>query len=70
MKPQTRTVLRLLRERRSLSPLEALTLGAGFRLAARVGELRAAGYDVRCDKSQGFGVYSLVEEPEQLAVGL
>lgn len=70
MKPQTRTVLRLLRERRSLSPLEALTLGAGFRLAARIAELRAAGYDVRCDRSQGYGVYRLVEEPEQIGAGL
>lgn len=40
MKPQTELVLRLLRERGSLTPLEALDAGAGLRLAARVDELR------------------------------
>lgn len=69
MKPQTRAVLRLLRERRAVSQLDALQAVGTMRLAARVAELRAAGYDVRCDKSQGFGVYRLVER-DALELGL
>jgi len=68
MKPGTRRVLALLRDRRDgLTQLEALQAGAGLRLAARVSELRREGFDVRCDRHDGYGRYRLVE---QLEVGL
>lgn len=64
MKPQTRAVLALLRSRGSVgvTPQDALEAVHTMRLAARVSELRAAGYDVRCDKSAGYGRYTLVEQ--------
>jgi hypothetical protein len=67
MKPQTRAVLALLRERgsRGVTPLDALEVVGSFRLAARVSELRAAGYDVRCDRTSGFGRYELVENEQR-----
>ncbi len=48
MKPGTAKVLRLLRERgaHGLTSIEALNAGAGFRLGARIWELRHAGYPV------------------------
>ncbi len=47
LKPQAARVLVLLRRRpEGLTSLEALYAGCGSRLAARVGELRAAGFDV------------------------
>lgn len=42
LKPQTQRVLGLLVQRGSLTSLEALHAGAGFRLAARVKEIREA----------------------------
>lgn len=48
MKPQTRLVLSLLRsDPEGITSLDALYAGCGSRLAGRVHELRAAGYDVR-----------------------
>jgi hypothetical protein len=46
---QTETILRLLRERgsRGITAMDALQLAGSFRLAARINDLRAAGYDVR-----------------------
>jgi len=43
---QNETILALLRDRgpRGLTALEALTAGAGMRLAARISDLRAAGH--------------------------
>lgn len=65
MKPSTAIVLRLLRERGSLTSLEALHLGGGSRLAARVADLKAAGFDVRAERvpGQSYTRYRLVETP-------
>lgn len=46
LKDQTRQVLRVLRERGSLTPREALETVGTDRLAARIYELRQAGYKV------------------------
>lgn len=48
MKPSAQAVLALLRERpEGITALDALYAGCGDRLAARVHELRDAGYSVR-----------------------
>lgn len=48
MKPSAEAVLALLRERpEGITALDALYAGCGDRLAARVHELRDAGYSVR-----------------------
>lgn len=72
MKPQTRRVLTLLRASgpEGLTHLEALHAGCGSRLAARVAELRADGYDVRSSlvtTSNGARIarYVLHEAPVQ-----
>lgn len=72
MKPSTRAVLALLRDRgsRGVTQLDALEHVHTMRLAARVSELRAAGFDVRCDRTAGYGRYVLNEAPEQMVVGL
>lgn len=67
MKPSTAAVLRLLRARglAGVTPLDALNNVGTMRLAARISELRDAGYTITCDKSAGYGRYVLVEA-EQL----
>lgn len=47
MKPQTRSVLTYLSRGRSLSALQALGSLGVYRLAARIDELRDAGYPVQ-----------------------
>ena len=51
MKPNTRQVLELLRERgeAGVTPLDALDRVGSFRLGARIWELKAEGYDVETD---------------------
>lgn len=66
MKAQTAAVLALLRERESVTGIDALRDAGVYRLAGRVHELRAAGYDITCDRSEGFGRYRLHEAPRQL----
>lgn len=68
MKPQTRDVLALLRDRglQGVTPQDALEHVHTMRLAARISELREAGYTITSDKSKGYGRYVLVEA-EQLA---
>lgn len=73
MKPQTRLVLALLRAHpEGLTPLMALHAGAGFRLGARVWELRDAGYDVRSERVPGesYVRYVLHEAPVQTTAAL
>ena len=75
MKPQTRTVLALLRiHPEGLTPLEALQWGAGFRLGARIYELREAGYRIdnewETSASGRYARYVLHEEPEQLRLAV
>ena len=48
MKPQTSAVLKLLRERpQGITAIDALASVGSFRLAARVWELRQAGYVIK-----------------------
>jgi hypothetical protein len=47
--PQTRTILRHLEKRGSISPMEALMAYGCTRLAARIHELREAGFDISTD---------------------
>lgn len=52
LKPQTQTVLRLLRSsgRAGITPLEALREAGTLRLAARIHELRRAGYRIEAER--------------------
>lgn len=47
MKPQTKQVLRYLEKHASITPMDAIRELGCMRLAARVRELKQAGYDVR-----------------------
>lgn len=65
MKRQTRLILAQLRiHPGGITQMDALRDVGSFRLAARIGELRAAGFDIRCDRSEGFGRYRLTEQLE------
>ena len=71
MKPQSREVLELLRERPSgISQQTAITVLGCYRLAARISDLKADGYVVTSELvirgGSRFAVYRLVEAPEQL----
>jgi hypothetical protein len=68
MKPGTAAVLALLRERESVTPHDALRELHQFRLGARILELRQAGHNISCDRSEGYGRYRLHETPRQLAL--
>ncbi len=73
VKPQTRTTLSLLRGfPEGLTSLEALHMGAGFRLSGRILELRQDGFDIETTwetTMNGARVarYVLREKPEQLS---
>ena len=75
MKPATAAVLALLREagEDGLSPIEALKAGAGMRLAARIAELREAGYaidtDYESDRGATFARYRLEDPDGQRSLG-
>jgi hypothetical protein len=75
VKPGTAAVLDLLRDYGELgvTPLDALEVVGSFRLAARISELREAGYSIRTDsvvsparRGKRYARYVLVEKPEQL----
>lgn len=68
MKPATAAILRLLRERESVTGLDALRDAGVYRLSGRILELRQAGFDITCDRSEGFGRYRLTEAPRQLTI--
>lgn len=77
MKPQSRTVLYLLRfyGDMGLTQQDAIREARCYRLAARIADLRADGYTIRSMPStdrQGhrYARYFIEEAPEQLAVGL
>lgn len=60
MKPQTRLILAHLRSGHSLTPLQALRKGMGFRLSARIWEIRQAGIPVEGKRHRdGYCVYRL-----------
>lgn len=74
---QVDQLLALLRERgaEGVTPLDALEHVGSFRLAARVNDLRKAGYDVRTQivrtsKGKSIACYTLAEKPEQLEIRL
>lgn len=76
MKPQTRAVLALLRERgqSGCTALDALDQVGSFRLGARIYELKAEGYEVETTWAETptgkrIARYRL-HETEQLVVGL
>ncbi len=70
-KPQPVAILQALREHpEGITPHDALRWVGSFRLAARVSELREAGFDVRCDRSDGYGRYTLYEPVQQLELGV
>lgn len=64
MKPQTRDILALLRERggEGVTAIDALAIVGSFRLAARIAELRAEGYRIESRRvpGQAFDRYVLV----------
>jgi hypothetical protein len=49
LKPQTKTVLRHLKNHDHISPMKALGVYGISRLAACIYEIRKAGYDIRAD---------------------
>lgn len=67
-KPQTQAVLDLLRRYPDgLTPLETLLNGGGYRMAARVYELRQAGYQIT-KTSEGNGIWRYrIQEREEAA---
>lgn len=70
LKPQVRDLLTYLERHGSVTPLEALSELGIYRLAARVSDLKAAGYGVTSElvtfEGQRFAVYRLAREPKQL----
>ena len=74
MKPQAEEILRLLRlNPQGLSQEDAIKAVRCFRLAARVAELKAEGYEIRTilvgSNGHRWAKYVLVEEPMQIAAG-
>ena len=75
---QNERILALLRSHpEGITPLQALEVVGSFRLAARIWELKAAGYDIRTETvmlpgrgGKKIARYVLVEKAEQLAAGL
>lgn len=76
MKPGTARVLDLLRARpHGVTAIDALSSAGSFRLAARVAELREAGYTVeteliRTGSGKRIASYKLVEPVGQLRMAL
>jgi hypothetical protein len=70
---QTEAILRHLQEEGPLTPIEALNLYGCFRLAARVGDLRALGYPIETEivkrGTKSFARYRLIHEAEQMVAG-
>lgn len=67
MKPTTRQILNHLRNRKTITALEALHEHGCFRLAARIYELREAGciidtQRVYTDDGKHHGLYTLISE--------
>ena len=67
---QNKEVLAWLKKGKTLTPLDALTRFGCFRLAARIYELKQAGWPIHCDRrttSSGkvVGYYTLVNDKDQ-----
>ena len=58
---QNNSILNYLKAGNTLTPLEALNLGFGMRLAARVSDLRAEGYNIVNEGDNKFAKYRLAE---------
>lgn len=55
----------MLRDHRDgITGMDALRDAGIYRLSGRILELRQAGYEIRCDRSEGFGRYRLIEQLE------
>ena len=52
---QNQQILAHLQEGKTITPLEALDLFGVFRLAARIHDLREAGFPIECDKVEVGG---------------
>ena len=73
MKPQTASILRLLiRHPEGVTQLQALEEARCLRLAARVADLRADGFDIRSELVSGNGKrwakYTLIVKGEQVSM--
>lgn len=73
MTPQARTILKHLQTGRHITPLEAIGVYGVYRLAARILEIRAAGYTVSTNKCydakrKQYARYVL-EKPDFILVG-
>lgn len=70
MSPQCRDLLRYLESKSSITPLEALGSLGIYRLAARISDLRAAGYPIKSElvttHSSRYAVYTLERKPVQV----
>lgn len=74
MKPQTADVLRLLRlHPEGVTQQDAIRAISCYRLAARIADLKADGFEVRAvlvgSNGHRYAKYFLVEQPVQMAVG-
>jgi hypothetical protein len=68
LKPLGATILKHLRKRRSISPLEAMNTYGTMRLAAQIFDLREAGFSInsvekRAEDGQKYTRYYYVEAP-------
>jgi hypothetical protein len=68
LKPLGKKILRHLRNRRDISPLEAMNTYGTMRLAAHIYDLRQAGFDIdaiekKDEEGQKYTRYYLREEP-------
>ena len=64
---QTDAILEYLKQHKSISPVEALTVAGCFRLAARINDLRNRGYDIKTTLKQDvngkrYARYQLVSQ--------
>lgn len=57
---QKSAILRALKKRQALTPLDALHRWGCFRLAARVAELRQEGHSIHTQLRDGIAVYRMV----------
>jgi len=61
LKPQTLEVLRYLESAGPLTSRDAWIFFSCSRLAARIRELRQAGYPIETDRSRGYATYRLTK---------
>lgn len=72
---QNDSILAHLQDKGHITPLEALDLYGSFRLAARISDLRDAGYDITTEYEETplgkrYARYVLERKPVQVGMGL